>query len=423
MRATKEKADFLITLVGTSAMPNLIGIVTRIKENGKIFLINTEETKNISQNLYNFLDDKSKYIKKELLQIDNYDNPEAVYIDIYKIFKNILNEIINSGITEPLVEINYTGGTKVISSIACSVFKKIFKSDEFKLNLTYLDGEESKIKIFNLNDKKEVEIDYSVDLGTIPLSIKDVIKVHKKSNDIFDNLDFNGNYKISKFSKDMFAYIIGNLDDRKRIINYLDELHDNLGQNKYEKSKNKVKDFLNEFSSKYKLLKGYDCYKDYFDALNVKEEELTRTNLKSSINEILTGTWFEEIIYQILLELKNEKIIDDFVNNVSRGKTKSEFEIDFIAMKDYKLYFFSVSTADEVDLTKFKLYEIKQRARILSETEAAVAAITFVDNKDEIIEEYKNIWEEEPKNTCIITYNDLPGMKSIIKQWIMKKGC
>ena len=45
-----KKNDYLITLIGSNPMPNLISAYTRIKENSTIFMIYTKETKKIELN-------------------------------------------------------------------------------------------------------------------------------------------------------------------------------------------------------------------------------------------------------------------------------------------------------------------------------------------------------------------------------------
>lgn len=422
------KADFLITLIGTSAMPNLIGIATRIKNGGKVYFIHTNETKTISENLVNYIEEnkvdstgKSLNIKSELIGIENYDNPEEVYNEIQNKFRYIYDDIESLGEKNSIIEINFTGGTKVISSISYTVFKELFKEKYDDIKFTYLDGENSRINIHNVKQNKEQVIEYSKEIGTIPLTIMDVINVNKDLDEQFSNDE--GHFKQSEFSKDMYQYLISHKEKRKEIIEYLECLNSNLRSENINKSANKVLNYLDKFANENNLLDGYKSHKDFLKALYVDESKISNTKVKSLVIKPLIGNWFEEVIHKILVDLRDEDIIDDFICNLKKMKKIDKMEIDFIAMKNYKLYYISVSTVEDMECTKFKLYEIKQRAQILSGTEAAVATITFVQDKKEIIDGYKNIWQEEPKNALMIEWGELDNIKNIISQWVGKKGC
>ncbi|NLU08447.1 MAG: hypothetical protein GXW91_09545 [Clostridiales bacterium] len=427
MQTVEKKADFLITLVGTSAMPNLIGIVARINQCGKVFLIHTCETKDISDSLENFIEQKNKadiagnlHVKSESVKLGNYDNPQEVYRELLPKFKSICREIKNSGIDKPVIELNYTGGTKVISSLSCKIFDNVFENFDGSLYFTYLDGEKSEIHIFKSSLNRESIVDYSSRNGTIPITVGDVAAVHMKS--VLNYKDSSDTFRQSKFSKDMYDFIVNNLDKRKGIISYLTGLHEGLDEKTME-SANKVTKFLDEFSDRNKLLHGYDSSDDFFKSFYTERNKLSNKNISSEVSKKLRGIWFEEVIHQILIELKRENVIDDFTNNLSSTKSiNTNFESDFIAMKDYKLYYFSVSTVDTEEMTKLKLYEAKQRVKIISGAESAAAAVTFVEDKDEILKGYKDIWQENPKNVLITTWNELPKLKEIIRNWIIKKG-
>lgn len=420
MQNVVPKADILISLVGSSAMPNLIGIVTRLKEKGKVYFVHTNETKPISENLDEFIrrineiyKDKIN-IQSEQIAIENYDNPMEVYKEISKKFKYIKQEI--NGETDLNIELNYTGGTKVISSIACTVSKELFKNYNFFL--TYLDGEKSKLYINSVkNINKSIEQDYCAGNGTFPLTIEEVVNIHKKGKYGTEN-----GFVQSKFSKDMFNYLCKHMGDRENIIEYLNLLY--TGLEKCKDSKSRILIFLDKFLAEHNLLEEYKSSKDILYSFYLNESEVSSKKI-IPIKKSLQGMWLEEVVHEILDELKTENVIEDYVCNLKiREEEESdlEMEIDFIAMKDYKLYYFSVSTAEDIEKTKLKLYEVKQRAKILSEVESAVATITFVESKKEIIEGYKNIWQDNPNNLLMITWSDVPKTKELIKEWIMRRG-
>ncbi len=421
------KADFLVNLVGTSIMPNLISMVSRLNSKGKVYLIHTKETKKIAENLKEFVNNKnlesngSLDIKSEAIEIFDYDDPEKVYERVKKTFYSIKKEIDSYNVEEPVIELNYTGATKVISSISYGVFKEIFM--EYNINLTYLDGERSEIHIHDKYEKKDNIYKYSSKNSLIPLSVIDVLEVHGKYNDNFNSK--KEPVLQSKFSKDIFNYIVSNTDKRNEIISYLKYLYDKLsGKDNFKifrKNQDSFIDVINDFLRNNTLINEYKTYEDFIRASGVDLKDiniLSKKKLEQIINEF-TGGWFETVIYKELKLLKDNNIVDDFVMNLTNRNNKvQDYEIDFIAMKDYKMYYFSVSTVDSIEGTEFKLYEIKQRAKILSETESAIATITFAEDKKPIIEGYNSVCNEKTKNLLVVTWYDLPKISKCLRSWI-----
>lgn len=430
MSLSPTKADFLINLVGTSAMPNLIALASRINSKGKIYFIYTEETKPIAEKLEEFIKKKNLEgkgaldIESQGLEIFDYDNPEKVYENLKKRFSQIKSEINDSNHESPLIELNYTGATKVISSIAYGVFKDAFK--EYNINFAYLDGEKSEIHIHGKEGEKDNIFKYCSKESYISLNIMEVVEVHGDIGDVFERE--GKSQEQSQFSKDMLKLIVSNIEKREEIINYLEILNSKLKESNLYKDKDNFINFINDFLKENPLLPQYKNYEDFIIATGFDPRELpqSKSKLRKFIERItkeVTGNWFEAVIHNELKILKDNGNIDDFVSNLEKVRDeKPDFEIDFIAMKDYKMYYFSVTTCETVEKTEFKLYEIKQRAKILSETESAIAAISFGDNKKVIIDEYKNIWQEKPKNIILVTWDDLPKLSKCLQQWIENRG-
>lgn len=122
----------------------------------------------------------------------------------------------------------------------------------------------------------------------------------------------------------------------------------------------------------------------------------------------------------ILLELKEEGVIEDVLANIEKKMEKGtlEFEVDFAAYRKYKLYAISVTSIDNPNIAKGKLYEIKQRARNLAGDEAGICYISLCWDTAELEKEYRNIWDRESlKNSLILGAQDFHILKDKLRNW------
>ncbi|WP_040214161.1 hypothetical protein, partial [Clostridium polynesiense] len=204
----------------------------------------------------------------------------------------------------------------------------------------------------------------------------------------------------------------------------LEELRD--GVNHFKKNNpDYIQKIFNSLSKGNFIRALYERYEIFYEALTTTVKGNSFKNKKDTILERLTGIWLEESLYGVIEELKDEGIIDSYAVNFYRyrgDESNREAEIDFILLKDLKLYFLSVSSVDGIKKAKFKLYEVKQRARMVAENEAAIGTLTFIKDKEELIEDYKDIWEDDPINTLLLAWKDIPFIKEKITQWIQGKG-
>ncbi|MDY2729767.1 MAG: hypothetical protein SOV35_06855, partial [Clostridium sp.] len=130
-----KKNDYLITLIGSNPMPNLISAYTRIKENSTIFMIYTKETRKIAEQLKYLIEEKSKESNLNVSVNLNYGQIYSEY-DIQEVNKeltvilnNIKEKYLLDSEKDKSIEFNFTAGTKIMSSVGYTLFKKIFKDE------------------------------------------------------------------------------------------------------------------------------------------------------------------------------------------------------------------------------------------------------------------------------------------------------
>lgn len=427
-----EKSDYLIMLIGSSPMPNLISAFTRIKENGKIFMIYTNETEKIAEQLKELIEKKAKEKSLNILvelygRIYEEYNLEKVSENIKNILSKIAIEYKNENLEDKSIELNFTGGTKIMSSVSYKEFKEFFKKE--KAYLTYLDSEESEFVIYDISKNKTKKLPYSKENETIDLSIDDIVKMHfEAGGNELKNEQFEKT-KISKVNEYIFETLIENYDKKEEFIKLMEEIYKFNLEN--EKKVNKIKENLNIINKymensnfKIKNIDNYSkiisIYEEEFQ--NLKEKERYKLMIRD-----LNGKWLEKVLLKKLHKLKEEGYIDDVrISEERKGKDKAKgtdtiFEIDLIVLKNENLYCFSVTTVDNYSEANMKLHEVNYRAKSIGGDGVKISFISFYDNGKELEEKIKNIWDDEESlnnKYLIITLENFNKIDELIKEWL-----
>lgn len=425
-----EKNDYLIMLIGSSPMPNLISSFNRIKESGKIFMIYTKETENIAKQLKELIEEKnlekSLNISVDLSYGKIYEeyNLEKVSESIKNILTKISLEYKNENLENKSIELNFTGGTKIMSSVSYKEFKEIFKKE--KAYLTYLDSEEGEFVIYDIAKNKTKKLPYSKENETINLTIDDIITMHfEAGGNELENEKFE-DVKISKVNEYIFETLIENYDKKEDFIKLMEEIYKFNLSNKRKASKIKENiNIINEYmeNSNFKI-KNID---NYSKIISIYEEEfkgLKEKEIYKLITEDLNGKWLEKVLLKKLHKLKEEGYIDDVRISEERRERKGKdtiFEIDLIVLKNESLYCFSVTTVDNYAEANMKLHEVNYRAKSIGGDGVKISFISFYDNGKELEEKIKNIWDDEESlnnKYLIITLENFNKIDELIKTWL-----
>lgn len=410
----EEKADALFLIMGGNPFPNLISVATRIKKGGKIVCVCTKETESHLYSRFRRLvrDKMDGNIGIEKLVI-NESNRKRIEEEIQRKLKTLLSmeDEIN------LLELNYTGGTKLISTVAYHVIKNYDYSEYNKnlnISLTYIDSERELLYFECSKGANKNYISDHVSLSQLDsnfdLNIKDIISAYGNINSMED---FDKKETIPKAKE--LANKLGNLfcDIGKK---QYDERIKFIKENTATKSwANDKKQFRNNLSRAF-----IDC--NIFS--NDDEANLLLGSDDVKIFEYFAGTkWLEEYILNIFIELKEEGIVEDVLSSVEKTEVDEEqgvFEVDLVAYRKYKLFAISVTSFSTQEEAKGKLYEIRQRAKNLAGDEAGICYINLCWETDELKREYRNIWDDETlENTLILGAQDFSNLKNKLSEWLM----
>jgi len=406
-----KKADILYLIMGTNPFPNLISIATRLKKGGEIYCICTKETKDKPfVRLKNVLSRKGVNISTTPIEVKDTDRE-----DIEDKISKHLSEIVLKASNDIVIELNYNGGTKVMSSVSYDIIKN-FNYEEYaksvQVNLTYIDPEKD---VMYLEQGKGPNFNYVSNCfslsqldSNINLELIDVIDAHNDISRI--------KFKSTELKPEMeeLARKFGNLfvdikyEDYRKTINFLEMVYD-----KARNSKNTFLSELNNLILQFKMPINFDGIIKAFN----KDEEIVKYFEKTA--------WLEDYILSVINELKQEKVIEDALANVEKSNTKEEsgFEVDIVMYKKYKLYAVSVTSKDTTEKAAKKLYEISQRAKNLAGDEGYSCYINLCWETEELIYHYKNIWDNyTPKNTLILGVQDFRNIKNKLRSWILGGG-
>lgn len=428
-----KKADILYLTFGTNPFPNIVSVVTRIKENGKIICICSKEIEEMYKKFKYIMEEKVKGIKIESIELTNNNRNYYCADNVRKkVVESLVN--LNNFYEELTVELNYTGSTKLISAISYDTFKT-FSESNIKMNfvLSYIDSEREKY-VYEI--KKTGEKKYKSgstllkDIKTdIELKIEDIAKMHIREIDIKPR--GNTNLINEKLSKELFSMFLDN-DHRitKKRLALKNDIYTKAKECNNSEKINEFKEMINEKITNKELLLtyrntdefGFKCDKDLVEYFNKSK-------------------WSEEYIFSILQELKEEEIISDAVINferykiINRDEKEDEkdgnviFEVDVIAYRPYKIFVISITTSNKEIHARQKLFQVKHRANDISGCESGTLLINFCESNNKLQKETKNIWDKkietknnsnkkiELKNMKMLGMKDLSNLKKELSQF------
>ncbi|MDU1443551.1 MAG: hypothetical protein E6916_08555 [Clostridium cochlearium] len=421
-----NKADLLFLIIGTNPFPNLIAAVTRVKNEGKIICFHTGQDENGTQRIYRKFSDVINEKYENNIIITPYRIDRSDIESIKKDVTNAINNNIDFLEQGQTVELNFTGGTKVMSSISYHVFKEIGKKSNINADfiLSYIDGEKERIyyeiiKENNIN-KKHISESLKSLKENCQLQLNDIFSCHFKSikfkntkNEVYD-------YKLGeKIFKSFLGCSRQEYDNK---IEFLEILYNDI--RKFEDKKS-IKDKMeSESNNQYLIRKITENEEKYIKKIKeldpikgvkeLRDLAIKDGEINSKFIKALKGFWLEDYIYKIIKELEEEGLLIDIKHSV-----EDNFEVDIVALKKYKIFCVSVTSVDKFNGAINKLYEIKERAIQLGGDEAGICFINLYYKSEELEESYKSMWiEGMPKNTLIIGWDRFKNLKDNLKKWI-----
>lgn len=432
------KSDYLFLIVGTNPFPNLVASITRVKKGGKIYCLYTKDDE--FSNTSKVYEDLKRVIEKEItngcITVDGEAIEKSKIVNVKQEIEKVLSDLFPNIPEGSFIELNYTGGTKVMSAGAYSVFKDfaLQKKDLYNFILTYTDGERERnvYELIQGGEEKYIEEKLSDLHSDFELNIFHVIKAHGIEPE--DKYIITPQY--ADFGERTFKAIL-NEENFKSNKDFLDKIYTHVNGELLRKNKDTIK-------KQYNKKKDKDEKEKYMDEkLNYLQEKLSDNifygnqslypEIKSFTDfpkiagemtpyffDVLCGNWLEDYVFKLLLEIKEEGIKEGQILDIVQSvKKKNVFEVDLVILKKYKIFSISLTTMEKREEAISKLYEIKQRAIQLGGIEAGIGFVCLYEKSEEYEKEIMDIWDERtPKNTLVVCYDRFKELKKMLKDWI-----
>ncbi|OQY09425.1 MAG: hypothetical protein B6I30_09815 [Desulfobacteraceae bacterium 4572_187] len=375
----------LILLVGTNPLPNLVVADYFLRKNPNIqtiWLVHSERkgsrqagTTDLADNLETILQNRWK--NKISHRIDYNKIPLSDVSDarsiIHDIETNLLKKLKKSG----TIHLNYTGGTKSMSTHAYWLLKEMEPREH--LSFSYLDARNFRL----VGDDCGIIADNLKQI--IVMTCDELIELHgfRRRNEekmgIFDDAVMVFQRLIENQTLDkLFSPPNAGGYDRNLFLNKKDDLAERVG----ELDKNKInliqpnetlKSVIASMPEKYQL----------FDNNGKFRWDISNKNLKTAL-KCLDGRWLEEYAAN--------SIEDEFcgpavsiAKNIEIEKpgwsANAKFELDIVLMNGYQPTGISCTTMDRKPGCKSKGFEIIHRTKQIGGDEAKAILITFLNRK------------------------------------------
>lgn len=417
----------LYLIIGRNPLPNLIAASTRVKVNGKITCIITggeDGTESIYTNLKKVIEEKNKGINLNYVTVStsDWDNDQ----------KRLREEFEKSINDREVFELNFTGGTKVMSSSACYIFKEVCEEKGADGILSYIDGE--KEMIFNESTLKSKWNYKHEDLKkldeTFHITLNDIVNVHMGN----EHIEYNEKPYDELLGEKIFNYFVDcdsdkwrkgidfleqfYFDDYKKLVEKVEHKNDDKRDSKTIEIINKMKENGTAFDKKLNIFE---------DVSDIDDLAIKNKKINFRFIEAIRGKWFEDYIFKIMLELKSENVIEDVANsfqlfkkNKNGNKGDTHFEVDLVAYRKYRLFSISITSQEKECDAKKKLYEIKLRGKQLGGEENKIVFISLCPESQPLVDECRNVWDgDELKNILIIGVDKFKNIKNELKDFIL----
>lgn len=335
----------LVNLIGGQPAPNYIA-AKEIKPD-KIINLYSESSKIQHNNLCNALNINSK---NEHFIVDAYN---------YSINENIINKILAEYSDENELILNFTGGTKIMSTAA---FKTFYDKG---LKAIYIDTENDKRLEFFERRVTNFKINSAI-------SISDYFKMYGQN---FLDKKITSDNNILELNK-LIDYLFAHNKELISLIAKVSKMMFNL-KGEWNLKNHEIKDSINTFlwiSESQELI------------LNFKKPVEQSFHLKGIESvKFFCGGWFEEKVNHTIIQSKffNEVKMNVKLSVENLKSAKNKNELDVVAIKKEVLYIFECKSGRIKQEDINKLRAIKE----LFGTYAKIFLVSYFPISDEVLKE------------------------------------
>jgi hypothetical protein len=378
---TSKSFDTMVCLVGENPLPIYLGIRQLAAPNARIVLVHSSETGKVAKPIATKM--KELGYQAEMRKLTDPYAPMKVLEDIRKIAEQF-----------PGAVLNYTGGTKVMSTFAVLAWKQDAKFE----NSFYLEegGGDSDLGQFHFSDGSvPVELD-------VELTLNDLCALHKvtpKDPNTYPPYCFQDllNLWLEVELKRMEEYfdLPARFKDKQQ---YNDLLKQYSHQTKEWSTGGYWQRFLEildvETRAKWLQEEIPGRYNDYKQDYHPNKPPHCVSEFCKQV-EFVRGTWMEAFIVELLLSLEKDPIesfvygadpATPLVQAILAGQEftyrEQFFEADLTLVVNHCLRYISVTTSDSLKTCRGKVFEAMHRSQQIGGGMARSCVISLLNAED-----------------------------------------
>jgi len=367
----------LVLLAGTNPLPNYVTAIQCYEDVEKIWLLYSEENREIGQSstrdiAYNIANELKKSLCSDKAYFLSLKDISSA-IEIERELKKYENEFKNSQI-----HVNYTGGTKVMAVYVHRFFSKYFDSVTF----SYLDPRGMRL-LYDNGDIHRTD--------NIQLTVDEMLSLH-------GYLREGGDIKIPDTVLNYLETIKGSkekIDGFYAFCQCISGLKTTIEGANSEEIMLKIENIIDRYGSFLKELGLDDTYKISLEKARDNPSRNTLRGLfKTLYLSFLEGQWLEYLVFLALNDMvyaKGNKEKNKHYGWSLKARKRDnlkEFELDNFFIEGYQLFGISATTDSTEKWAKLKAFEVLHRVAQIGGGEAR--AILVCGLPDDKIEGFKH---------------------------------
>lgn len=393
------RLDQLIALVGGNPLPIVISCETLVANDGKIFLVHSEQTTENANRIATCLKSRHASLKVELHKTQSA-KPEAIRAVVKQIAENCVGSRIG---------LDITGGTKAMAVNSYRAFEPFVLQKGKQAWVTYISASDRSIvaEAISTNGMQSFELPIATD---IRLTLPELLNLH--------SIAISRNPTQNPVLPETALMLCKLSGEPRKIHAWKDWLYSQLDKN------GKLRD--SDFRGKTLTLVKHPDLTPIFQTMSRElgvpasdKLNLTQDKFRNSPTEFaswLLGTWLEHAVLSVL-KLNSDLNFDYVGQNLVTAKP--EFEIDVLAIRGQKLFVFSCTT-DGQNYVKQKLFEAATRARQLGGDEASVCLVCFSPDPARIRNELRQTLHNN--NIDVLGRDDVANLPYSVSNWVKSQG-
>lgn len=410
----KYKVDHLFLLIGENPLPNYVAAKLLLNENGIAYLVHTADTVEQAKRLQNILSSEGNGLKVELRSLNDYES------DAYYIQKEIGEKL--KSITSGKIGLNYTGGTKAMSTHAYrTLFYEEIPDRTYKqradIIFSYLDPRRLEMCI-DREDNERIRLKIKPD--TLSIKLVEIFQLH--------GLELKKKPTQQAQLPKLATELANIFKEETKSKQWFDWLYNVFREQAYQQKSNGKGDWKSNTSLMEvltplgklppEIIAGFE-QESFVKNDDISLQQIQKTGLFKDIKQFckwIDGVWLEHYVLEQVQNIAEKQLIRDYGMDFEIPLQGTQFQFDIAFTRGYQIFAISCTTSSDRKLCKSKLFEAYLRARQMGGDEARVALICCFNEPDTLKAEI--LASTNDKKIAVFGREHLTNLSEEIANWI-----